>query len=91
MCSSDLAETIAASSGIGHMAMEAREFMQVDVVVQPAATLRGRVVRQRDGAPVATFEGWRCRVPGGTWRWQAQGGPAHVTVGIGPVDAGIPG
>lgn len=45
----------------------------------------------RDGAPVATFEGWRCRVPGGTWRWQAQGGPAHVTVGIGPVDAGIPG
>ena len=28
-----VAETIAASSGIGHMAMEAREFMQVDVVV----------------------------------------------------------
>lgn len=28
-----VAETIAATSGIGHMAMEAREFMQVDVVV----------------------------------------------------------
>lgn len=28
-----VAETIAAASGIGHMAMEAREFMQVDVVV----------------------------------------------------------
>lgn len=28
-----VAETIAASSGIGHMAMEAREFLQVDVVV----------------------------------------------------------
>ena len=28
-----VAETIAASSGIGHMAMQAREFMQVDVVV----------------------------------------------------------
>jgi sulfonate transport system permease protein len=28
-----VAETIAAQSGIGHMAMEAREFMQVDIVV----------------------------------------------------------
>ena len=28
-----VAETIAASSGLGHMAMEAREFMQIDVVV----------------------------------------------------------
>ena len=28
-----VAETIAASSGIGHMATEAREFLQVDVVV----------------------------------------------------------
>jgi sulfonate transport system permease protein len=28
-----VAETIAASSGIGHMAMEAREFLQVDIIV----------------------------------------------------------
>jgi sulfonate transport system permease protein len=28
-----VAETIAATSGIGYMAMNAREFMQVDVVV----------------------------------------------------------
>ena len=28
-----VAETIAASSGIGYMAMQAREFMQIDVVV----------------------------------------------------------
>jgi sulfonate transport system permease protein len=28
-----VAETIAANSGIGHMAMKAREFLQVDVVV----------------------------------------------------------
>ena len=28
-----VSETIAASSGIGHMAMEAREFMMTDVVV----------------------------------------------------------
>jgi sulfonate transport system permease protein len=28
-----VAETIAANSGIGHMAMQAREFMQTDVIV----------------------------------------------------------
>jgi sulfonate transport system permease protein len=28
-----VAETIAASSGLGYMAMQAREFMQIDVVV----------------------------------------------------------
>ena len=28
-----VSETIAASSGIGHMAMEAREFMMTDIVV----------------------------------------------------------
>ena len=44
-----VAETIAASSGLGYMAMQAREFMQIDVVVLVDPDLRpaGQARRQR--------------------------------------------
>ena len=46
-----VAETIAAQSGVGYMAMQAREFMQIDVVVLSILDLRAaRQARRRDRA-----------------------------------------
>jgi hypothetical protein len=47
-----VAETISASSGSGYMAMQAREFLLVDVVVLSILIPRvlGRSRRQRDAA-----------------------------------------
>nr|WP_227254574.1 hypothetical protein [Frigoriglobus tundricola] len=62
-----VAETIAASSGIGYMAMNAREFLLTDVVVLsiPLHALLGRLADLAAPGTVVTAVAPRVRAPGG--------------------------